>query len=151
MQQVVDGLPQEMIEQGFTLGGGRYLCTGTGEWLDLVHFFKLAQFGKRYGIGPSIIAGWLNEVGQAIRGDESGAPLGGNEDLFSNQEGAIFGRTSAHENESLENNVMNYINANLGGLRNPRKIGNGSARGNCSCDGSVKKTSDPPAFEKAMP
>ncbi|MCB9940713.1 MAG: hypothetical protein H6823_20945 [Planctomycetaceae bacterium] len=150
-EDIVMGLAEEMQESGFTLGGGRYLCTGTGEWLDLLHFFKLAQFGKKFGIGPAIVAGWLNEVGQAVKGQESGAPFGGNEDLFSNQEGAIFG-ANINNSLSLEENLLNYINGNLGGLRKPRTIGEGSARGDCGCDGKTP----PPAqerrpYEKALP
>ncbi|MFH0946296.1 MAG: hypothetical protein V2A76_13935 [Planctomycetota bacterium] len=69
---------------------GRYVELGDGTIIDMRHFLAAADIGQDHNHAVAEVAMWLVEVAQWIVGQESGHPLGGNEDLTSNSAGALF-------------------------------------------------------------
>jgi hypothetical protein len=83
----------------FDLNQQRYVTFADGTLLDLKHFFatmRLTHFamvilgGRIQAVMFANAVGWLNEYRQYKRAQETGHPLGTNEDLFSNCAGTLF-------------------------------------------------------------
>jgi hypothetical protein len=79
----------------------RYATFADGTMVDLKHFrasMLLSQVsgiafgGTGYGIASANLAGWGVEWVQFGQGHAGGRPLGGNEDLYSNLIGSLFGK-----------------------------------------------------------
>ncbi len=68
----------------------RYVRLEDGTLIDMRHFLAAADVGQDHNHALAEILGWMVEVAQWVSGQESGAPLGGNEDLESNRAGALF-------------------------------------------------------------
>ena len=105
-------------ENNFEESGIRYLHLEDGTKIDLQHFLAAVGWERRLGEAGTNIAGWLYEVMQAATGNESGHPLGGNEDLASNAAGADFGNEHLDPNSSssLPEQILEYLEARHGPL-----------------------------------
>jgi hypothetical protein len=100
----------------FGPAGHRYLSCGDGAVLDMRHFIAAAAQAISYGEACSNMLGWFQEVAQWLGREESGAPMGGNEDLGSNAGGADFGDEHLNESGDLGTQILDYIDVNYGGL-----------------------------------
>jgi len=116
--QLIDRMANDMKAGDYTLSGVRYFNTNDGTTIDVLHFAATADYGQ-WAFGGEVtgnVLGWFNELGQAIRGDESGHPFGGNEDLASNAAGADFGDEYLNDKKSLSDQILEYFDKNYGGI-----------------------------------
>jgi hypothetical protein len=107
-------------------GGIRYLHCVDGTLIDMKYFLTAAATASLFveiayfGMGGELYAnifGWGVECVQVLKGDDSGAPFGGNEDLGSNANGADFGdEVFDPDGPSLGEQIVEYMEEHHGGV-----------------------------------
>ena len=84
----------------------RYASFSDGTMVDLKHFRASMLVSQTAGVGlgragrgiaAANLAGWAVEWTQAAQGHVGGQPFGGNEDLYSNFAGSLFGQVARLE------------------------------------------------------
>ena len=120
----------------FGVGNIRYIEFEDGSTTDLRHFFASANTEYYVGEWAANAFGWVNEVkqwafeGAGISDGDSGAPLGGNEDLGSNADGAEFSDEHLCDDQPLGDQVMDYLVGEHGEVTGTRpNEGAGAATG----------------------
>ncbi len=77
----------------------RYVIFDDGTELDLLHVVTLALYGAHYNDQTQAnLLGTVQELQQVWHGNDSGDPLGRNEDMYSNQVGAQMGANGTIQN-----------------------------------------------------
>ena len=105
------------IEVG-QINGIRYLHFQDGAIIDLKHFMAASDVALTLGEVLANALGWLKEMDQWMDNDPSGHPLGGNEDLRSNLDGADFGDEVLSDSSDipLGEQVLTYLEGEHGSV-----------------------------------
>ena len=103
------------IEVG-QINGIRYLHFQDGAIIDLKHFMAASDVALTLGEVLANVLGWMKEVDQWLDRNPSGHPLGGNEDLRSNLDGADFGdeHLSDESGAPLGEQILDYLEGEHG-------------------------------------
>lgn len=103
------------IEVG-QVNGIRYLHFQDGTLIDLKHFMAASDVALTLGEVCTNILGWMKEIDQWMGDEPSGHPLGGNEDLRSNLDGADFGDEHLSDDSGvpLGEQILDYLEAEHG-------------------------------------
>ena len=78
-----------------TISRFRYASFADGTMVDLKHLRASMLLSQVGGVAVANLAGWAVEWTQYGQGHVGGRPLGGNEDLYSNLAGSLFGRLAS--------------------------------------------------------
>ncbi len=103
------------IEVG-QINGIRYLHLRDGAIIDLKHFMAASDVALTLGEVLANALGWLKEIDQWMDNEPSGHPLGGNEDLRSNLDGADFGDEYLSDDSGvpLGEQILDYLEGEHG-------------------------------------
>lgn len=98
-------------------GDYRYVLFEDGTMIDMRHFLYATKLADDFGEVLTNVGGWVYEVFQWANDEPSGQPLGGNEDLASNLNGADFGdEVFDGGSGSLGDQMVDYLEGEHGDI-----------------------------------